>query len=98
MRALRNEAQISQPFKVKDGGDAWQQRDVLLFVEGAAPGKLGRHGQLKVLRQAVTETRDLAASAAVIKSLHDGARLILGGNVHCAARSMTAATSAGWEM
>src|ERR1700733_4066408 len=98
MSALRSEAQIGQPSKVKDGGDAWQQLDVLLLVECAAPGKLGRHGQLKVLGQAVTETRDLAASAAGIKLLYDGAWLILGRNVYCAARSMTAATSAGWEM
>src|ERR1700679_306419 len=99
MRAFRSEAKIAQPFKVQDGGDTGQQRDVLCLVECAAPGELGRHGQLEVLCQAVTDTRDLAASPAIIKSLHDCARLlVLGRNVHRAARSMTAATSAGWEM
>jgi hypothetical protein len=45
------------------------------------------------------EARDLAARAAVIKSLHDVARqCALRVAVHFAARSMTAATSAGWEI
>src|ERR1700679_2108057 len=99
MCALCRQAHIGHSFEIEDSSDARQQRDILVLVECAAPGELGRHEQLKVLCQTVAKTRDLTARTAVIESLHDRARLFgLGWDAHRAARSMTAATSAGWEI
>jgi hypothetical protein len=76
-----------------------QQRNELCLVEGAAPGKLGRREQLEVLREAVTEVGDPTASTAFIEALHERPRgFDAVRRAHCAACSITFATSAGCDM
>jgi hypothetical protein len=67
MLALGGEAEIFHVDEIKGIRDPRKQIDILLFIEGAAPRKLWRNEQFKVLGQAACEACYLTTGAAVIK-------------------------------
>src|SRR5262249_46190453 len=73
---LGSETEVSQTAEVERGGNARQQRNVLLLVEGPAPGELGRHEQLEILGETILEARDLAARAAVVEAANELSRTL----------------------
>src|SRR5262249_24339210 len=78
------ETQVLQAAEVECGGNARQQCNVPLLVEGAAPGKLGRHQQLEILIEAVAKAGDGTARASVVEAANELTRSLgFCRRIHC---------------